>query len=297
MPGCKITARSVCFWLAVFTCGTFLNGCVVRRETAISPLPLPSPMPPLPEYLFEPTLPDSRTDTPELPDLPPPIEHVAPDEPGIPDEPTGVLHTVRPGETVWAIASAYHQSVREITEANNLVDVNRIRVGQRLLIPGATEERALPPRDPGAGSRSRSNTPSRGTVLLAWPVRGREILSRFGTRRGNRRHQGLDIRGRRGEPVTAAAAGKVTFSATMRGYGRTVILDHGRGLKTLYAHNSSLWVRFGERVSRGQQIATVGRTGNASTEHIHFEVRRRNAPVDPLEFLSPSVAGARPRSP
>jgi murein DD-endopeptidase MepM/ murein hydrolase activator NlpD len=83
----------------------------------------------------------------------------------------------------------------------------------------------------------------------------------------------------------ASAAGRVTYSGTMRGYGKVVILDHGNGLETLYAHNKKLLVNVGKRVSRGQKIATVGRTGNASTEHVHFEVRRNKGAVDPLKYL------------
>jgi murein DD-endopeptidase MepM/ murein hydrolase activator NlpD len=167
--------------------------------------------------------------------------------------------------------------VETIADANRLDDVNRITVGQRLFIPGATKLRIVPPSDLYNSSRA-------GTVL-GWPVKGREILSRFGERRSSHRHTGLDIRGNHGDPVYAAAAGTVTYSSTMRGYVRTVIIDHGNGLQTLYAHNTALLVRSGARVSRGQAIAKVGRTGNASTEHCHFEVRRNDVAVDPLKYL------------
>ena len=145
-------------------------------------------------------------------------------------------------------------------------------------------------RQPVAGVPSRPAArdlpgPAARPLSLAWPVRGKEILSPFGVPRSDHRHAGLDIRGKAGDPVTAAAAGKVTYSGTMRGYGKTVILDHGGGLETLYAHNKKLLVSVGERVSRGQKIATVGRTGNATTEHVHFEVRRNQVAVDPLRYL------------
>jgi murein DD-endopeptidase MepM/ murein hydrolase activator NlpD len=188
-----------------------------------------------------------------------------------------VFHTVQPGETLWAISRVYEQAVRTIADANDLDDVNRITAGQRLYIPGATELRAVPPVDLFNSSRP-------GPVL-GWPLKGREILSRFGEQRHSHRHTGLDIRGNLGDPVYAAAAGTVIYSSTMRGYGRTVILDHGSGLQTLYAHNTALLVQTGNRVNRGQAIAKVGRSGNASTEHCHFEVRLDDVAVDPLNYL------------
>jgi murein DD-endopeptidase MepM/ murein hydrolase activator NlpD len=183
-----------------------------------------------------------------------------------------ILHIVRRGETVWAIARAYGQTVEEIAQINGLADVNQIHAGQRLLIPGAIEMRSVPSND-------------RQPPALMWPVPGREILSPFGAQRRSHRHTGLDIRGKRGEPVTAAAAGKVVYSGKMHGYGKTVILDHGGGLETLYAHNDDLLVKVGDVVFPIQKIATVGRTGNATTEHCHFEVRRNGVPLDPLRYL------------
>ena len=72
----------------------------------------------------------------------------------------------------------------------------------------------------------------------------------------------------------------------MRGYGNTVILDHGEGFQSLYAHNSRLLVRAGDEVSRGEPIAVVGKSGNATGEHCHFEIRKDRVPVDPLPYLS-----------
>jgi len=178
-----------------------------------------------------------------------------------PVEPSPVIHRVAPGDTLWSIARSYGTTVAEIAAANDLADVDRIRVGQELRIPGGM---------PGSA--------------LAWPIRG-EILSGYGTPRGGHRHAGVDIRGKPGDLVTAAAAGKVVYASTMRGYGRTVILDHGDGLETLYAHARDLLVHVGDRVSSGDAIARVGRTGNATTEHCHFEVRRDDVPVDPLRYL------------
>ena len=209
--------------------------------------------------------------------LPPPTVDVMP-TPSTPE----IMHTVNPGETVWAISRAYGVSVDDIIAVNSLDDVTDIPIGRQLLIPGATELRSIPPADLYGEFRP-------GPVL-DWPVQGRAILSRFGEQRKTHRHTGLDINGRKGDPVTAAGDGTVTHSSAMRGYGKTVIIDHGSGIKTLYAHNTALLVQVGDRVTRGQPIAGVGRTGNASTAHVHFEVHRDGVAVDPLKFLTGSGA-------
>ncbi len=81
--------------------------------------------------------------------------------------------------------------------------------------------------------------------------------------------------------------------AGLRGYGKTVILDHRDGMQSLYAHNSVLLVRVGERVEQGQSIARVGRTGNATTDHCHFEIRLNDRRVDPMRWLTPGRRAAR----
>lgn len=122
---------------------------------------------------------------------------------------------------------------------------------------------------------------------LIWPlpiVRAAEVTSPYGAR-GRRHHDGLDIDGRTGDPVFAARDGRVQFSGWRNGYGQTVILDHGRGVTTLYAHNSALHVSPGERVRRGSVIASVGATGDASGDHLHFEIAWRGFPLDPRPLL------------
>ncbi|HEX5043172.1 MAG TPA: M23 family metallopeptidase [Candidatus Polarisedimenticolaceae bacterium] len=112
------------------------------------------------------------------------------------------------------------------------------------------------------------------------------MLSAFGAPRGGRSHTGVDIGGKAGQPVLATRSGVVVFTGTLRGYGTTVILDHGDGLRSLYAHNREVTVGEGEAVERGAVIARLGRTGNATTDHCHFEVRRGEIPLDPLPLLS-----------
>lgn len=128
-----------------------------------------------------------------------------------------------------------------------------------------------------------------GTGQMTFPTGGR-ITSRFGSRvhpvLGYRRfHAGVDFGAAHGSRITAADSGKVIFSGWYGGYGNSVIIDHGGGLTTLYAHASRLSVREGQSVLKGQAIASVGSTGLSTGPHLHFEVRRNGSPVDPMGFL------------
>lgn len=130
-------------------------------------------------------------------------------------------------------------------------------------------------------------------TIWHWPVADGRILSHFGEPRSGRRHAGLDILGRHGQEVIAARAGAVVYSDdSMRGYGKTIILDHGDGIRTLYAHNSSLVAEAGRWVRAGETIARIGRSGNATTEHCHFEVRHEGTPIDPLSFVTPELGAS-----
>lgn len=202
------------------------------------------------------------------------------------DLPSVVLHTVRPGETLWRITRAYGADLDEVIVVNNLDQTARISTGQTLLIPAP---RRLPPAGPLTAERAPAPpggaAPEAPGALpeMSWPLHG-AVQSRFGPR-GHRHHDGIDIDGRRGDPIRAAAAGRVVFSGLRGAYGKTVILDHGEGIRTLYAHADELEVRRGERVKAGALIARVGRSGNAHGTHLHFELWIHRRPVDPLEHL------------
>jgi murein DD-endopeptidase MepM/ murein hydrolase activator NlpD len=131
-----------------------------------------------------------------------------------------------------------------------------------------------------AGSSSYDSTPSASGLI--WPVNG-PVVSPFGMRWG-RLHAGIDIGVGYGTPIHAAASGTVIFAGWMGGYGNFVIVDHGGGLSTGYAHQSSIAVGGGS-VSQGQVIGYVGCTGHCFGPHLHFEVRVNGSPVDPLGYL------------
>jgi murein DD-endopeptidase MepM/ murein hydrolase activator NlpD len=199
----------------------------------------------------------------------------------------GVTHTVKPGETLYRISRYYEVSLDRVIRTNRIDDVTSVPVGTKLRIPGARKASASHPLPlvVSAPAPVGAHGGRRETILnLAWPLRGR-LSSRFGWRRGQA-HQGIDIPARRGTPIRAAESGRVIHSGGGLGdYGQVVIVKHAGPYKTVYAHNRKNRVRKGEFVEKGEVIAEVGATGNASGPHLHFEVRRGARPLDPLLYL------------
>jgi len=137
-------------------------------------------------------------------------------------------------------------------------------------------------RDAQAGAGS-TGTGAPSAVGFIWPVNG-AVVSGFGMRWG-RMHEGIDISATTGTPIWAAAAGTVIHAGWLGGYGNLVVLDHGNGLATAYAHASAILVVLGQQVAQGETIALIGSTGNSSGPHLHFEVRVNGTAVDPLLYL------------
>lgn len=125
-----------------------------------------------------------------------------------------------------------------------------------------------------------------GIAPSLWPVGkdGRIVISGFGPR-GKGVHHGLDIKAPKNSAVIAVASGTVTYSDTERGYGKVVKIDHGNGYATTYAHLQENPVKVGQKIKQGQQIGSVGATGNATTPHVHFEIHQNGKPIDPTPFL------------
>ena len=185
----------------------------------------------------------------------------------------GVLHQVASGESLWEIAERYKVSIDIIAKENGINDPSRLQPNTKLVIPGATR---LQPRDVILVNGQLQKA-------FDWPVKGR-ISSTFGPRWG-KMHNGLDIAVSTGTQVKAAADGRVTFAGWNGGYGILVIVDHGNGVETRYAHNSRLNVKVGQKVERGQVVAYSGNTGVSTGPHVHFEIRQRNNPVNPQTYL------------
>lgn len=135
-------------------------------------------------------------------------------------------------------------------------------------------------------ARGTSAAPNYGIGRFIWPLASKgTITSGFGPRWG-KMHYGVDIASPAGTPIRAADSGVVQTSSYQGSWGNLIVLDHGNGYSTYYAHNSRLLVKVGERVEQGQTIALVGSTGYSTGNHVHFEIRKKGSPLNPLEFFS-----------
>jgi murein DD-endopeptidase MepM/ murein hydrolase activator NlpD len=215
----------------------------------------------------------------------------------------GVYHHVKLGQTLWSIARTYDVDLKILVRTNRLSDRDVLRVGQRLLIPGARRQRQVVSRCPcpdqaaksavrtakKSTSRSTSKQPvvassSTIPIKLSWPILG--TVTQHFSRNGPQRHDGIDIAAPKGSIIRAAAAGKVIFSDWgPGGYGRLVIVEHTANIVTVYAHNERNLVQRNQRVKQGQAIAMVGRSGRATGYHVHFEVRFKAVPKPPFPLL------------
>jgi murein DD-endopeptidase MepM/ murein hydrolase activator NlpD len=184
-------------------------------------------------------------------------------------KPNGIYHKLKPGQTLASLSRAYQVPLKTLTEANRIADPTKLRPGTLIFIPR---------------SSALARPQETAVRALSWPLRGR-ITGSFGPRGERSSHGGIDIDGHAGDEIRAAAAGTVIRAGTWGRYGRLVLLDHGDRLATLYAHVRNIKVGVGDRVERGDCIAEVGRSGNATGTHLHFEVLLDGQPVNPAPYL------------
>jgi len=226
---------------------------------------------------------------------------------------SGVYHEVKQGQTLWGIAHAYGIDVQTLARENQVSDTTVLSTGQKLYVPRATPQREIVSRcpcgtetvNPASDAKTlagilrpsqRSSTakvvPITGAtkevflerVVLIWPVQG--DVSRGFEQHATHRHDGVDIVAPKGTPIQAAASGEVIFSGWgPGGYGRIVILQHQANVITIYAHNHENLVQLGQHIRQGESIATVGQSGRATGNHLHFEVRHKAVPISPYKLL------------
>ncbi len=227
-----------------------------------------------------------------------------------PSTQTGGTYVVKPGDTLYKIARSTNVDVENLKRWNNLSDPNQISAGQTLHLSASsgstgsttqssviTSSKPAPrPLDQPESSTPEPLTPTptpapapteapatraadAGVINWAWPSNG-QVTQSF-----NNNSKGLDIAGALGDPVNAAADGKVMYSGNgVRGLGNLIIINHQNGFITAYAHNRSLLVKTGQDVKRGAKIAEVGQSDTTSPR-LHFEIRRQGTPVDPMQYL------------
>lgn len=142
----------------------------------------------------------------------------------------------------------------------------------------SSQQNITPPQQPAAGNIAASAP----ALVWRWPTTGK-IIENFST--GNGDNKGIDIAGKQGQPILAAASGRVVYAGNaLRGYGNLIIIKHNDDYLSAYAHNNTMLVREQQDIKAGQQIATMGNTGTSSTR-LHFEVRYKGKPVNPLRYL------------
>ncbi len=197
---------------------------------------------------------------------------------------TGISHKVNKGDTVYSIAKKYDTSPQALVDFPYNAFVNdetfELAIGQIVVVPDGVRPAAIP-----TGPRIRQITPDAGTVVASgtfvWPAGG-TITQRFVWY-----HKGIDIANRAAPAVLAADAGKVVGAGWLDGYGygNRVIIDHGNGYRTLYAHLSQVYVVTGQTVNRGATIGKMGSTGRSTGVHLHFEVILNGVYLNPLNVL------------
>lgn len=205
------------------------------------------------------------------------------------------VYRVRSGDTLYAIAWRYHLDLKDLAAWNNIASPYTIFPGQELIL---TDPKYLPDdRRPAAGSVAQAKKPSKKAGKsrsvskkpagpppkdFRWPTSGEVVRSFDGRKSGS---QGIDIAGKLGQPVQAAAAGKVVYSGDgLVGFGNLVIVKHNEDYLSAYAYNQSLRVKEGEYVKAGQTIADMGFMQQGKPR-LHFEIRRQGKPVNPLKYL------------
>jgi LysM repeat protein len=196
----------------------------------------------------------------------------------------GVTYKVKSGDTAEKIARAFRVDAEGIQAFN---PSSSLKPGQTIMVPGGRPLYVAPPTPPAqpkpttlpapAPSAARTSSSSR----FLWPTVHRRITQYYSWR-----HTGVDIADPTGTPIYAAEEGTVVTAGWNKGgYGYYIIIDHGGGLQTLYGHTSKMYVKAGDHVERGQQIANMGSTGRSTGPHLHFEVRVNGRRQNPLNYI------------
>lgn len=197
---------------------------------------------------------------------------------------TGVVHRVKRGETVYSLAKEYDVSAQAIVDWPYNTFTNdetfALAVGQTLMVPDGVMPEKIPAAPRPYYAQVTPGTVT-GTGQFAWPVGGRIT-------QGYRAwHRGIDIANKGMPGVAAADNGTVIVAGWPQpwAYGKRILIDHGNGYQTLYAHLNDIYVSPGASVTRGQVIGQMGSTGRSTGPHLHFEIRQNGAGIDPLRFL------------
>lgn len=195
------------------------------------------------------------------------------------------VYAVKKGDTLYSIGWRYGMDYKKLAKINGIRAPYTIHIGQKLRFKSTwTPTKTTRKKTTVAKKTTQSDTTlySNQSLKWRWPASGK-VISTFSNSAAGRK--GIDISGRSGDSVTAAASGKVVYSGSgLPRYGNLLIIKHNEAYLSAYAHNKLLLVKEGQWVNGGQKIATLGRTGT-QRDQLHFEIRRNGKPVDPLRFL------------
>ena len=196
---------------------------------------------------------------------------------------SGIAHKVASGDTIYSIAKKYRASAQAIIDFpfNDIGDDFGLASGQGLIVPDGAPPEKLKPAPTQYLARENIPTPDLGTAQFIWPASG-GIAQYFAWY-----HPGIDIDNLAGGPIYAADSGTVIVAdwPDNYGYGNRIVVDHGNGFSTLYAHLSAIYVSSGQTVSKGDVIGLMGSTGRSSGTHLHLEIRRDGVALNPLSLL------------
>lgn len=216
----------------------------------------------------------------------------------------GVYHTVHRGETFYTIAKTYNVNIQDLAEVNNITDTSSIKVGDVIFIPDAHAVLKVPPtvplkipiqKSPQTSEKEQVTKPKvveDKTIRFErkrfiWPVKG-TVTSKFGIQKNGMRFNGIKIVAKDGTPVLASAEGRVIHSSRLKYYGETIIIKHKHHYSTVYAYLKTRKVKVGDTVTQGQTIADLGKSKKNKKCCLHFEIRIKNKPKNPLFYLPQS---------
>ena len=216
--------------------------------------------------------------------------------------PTKKYHIVKHGESLYSISRMYNVDITTLSKVNRLQTPYTLSVGQKLLLPASVSTQATGSKVASAPQTAKTgytatqspalkktkesySAPKARTNKFLWPVNGK-IISGFGNLGSGRKNDGINIKANLGTPVKAADAGTIAYAGNeLKGFGNLILIKHHDGWITAYAHNDKLFVKKGQKVIRGEKIATVGSTGSVTTPQLHFEVRSGKKAVNPRPYL------------
>ena len=200
---------------------------------------------------------------------------------------SGLNHIVKKNENLSLIAKKYGVEISKIKEYNKNINIHSLKIGEKILIPGGKKSSYAPykPKTYSGFSAIKSMVkPANARPVpgnkMQWPTKATIITQYYSWR-----HHGLDIAGPIGTPLYAADSGVVEVAGWGRGYGNQIVINHGGGKKTRYAHCSKFYVKKGDKVSKGQTIAAMGSTGWSTGPHVHFEVIINGVRYNPLGYI------------